>query len=433
LTQPTSLGDGTTLAPAGTESPQITQQPSPQSVCPGANATFSVTATGGTLTYQWQTNGVNLSDSGHYSGATTPTLTVFNADSADTANYRCVVTNSGGSTNSATAALTLKAATIINADPSDQEVPAGANATLGVTATGEGVLAYQWQTNGVDLSDNSHYGGATSATLTVFNVTSADSADYRCVVIGGCGSANSAAAALTVVTSGLCLGTLNAAFEDGFSLAGGGYIADNWIEWEADPDVVIGYDETAITHGGGHAQRIRVWGGASGTAGGVYQRVPVTVGQAYSVSVWTYAGDNLTTCSLGVDPTGGIDGTGVIWSAGSTNTAWVQQTVAGVATGFYITIYLKVATPDDAKRNGYFDDVTPGSSSGSFQLMAQHDGNDLILIWPECPNAHLECTDSLSQPVTWNTVTNEATVNGGLKSVTIAPTGEAGYYRLVLD
>jgi hypothetical protein len=252
-------------------------------------------------------------------------------------------------------------------------------------------------------------------------------------VTGGCGSTNSGPAFVTVITPGLCLNTLNADFEGGFSLAGGGYIADNWSEWETDPGVVIGYDETGTVHGGGHAQRIRVWGGANGSSGGVYQQVPVAVGQAYSVSVWSYSADNLTTCSLGVDPTGGTDGIGVTWSAGSTNVSWVQQTVAGVATGFYITIYLKVTTTDNTKRNGYFDDVTPGNSSGFLSLSAQRNGNDLILTWPECPDAHLERADSLSQPMTWNTVTNAVSINGGQRSVTLTPTGNAGYYRLVLD
>ena len=180
----------------------ITGPPSGQNVCPGANATFSVTATGdGTLTYQWQTNGVNISNSSHYSGCTTATLTVTNAGSADAVNYRCVVTGGCGSATSSTAALTLKAATTITGPPSGQNVVSGANATFSVTATGDGTLTYQWQTNGVNISNGSHYGGCTTATLTVTNAGSADAVNYRCVVTGGCGSATSSAAALTLATN----------------------------------------------------------------------------------------------------------------------------------------------------------------------------------------------------------------------------------------
>ena len=177
----------------------ITGNPSGQNVCPGANATFSVTASGdGALTYQWQTNSVNISNGSHYGGCTTATLTVTNAGSADAVNYRCVVTGGCGSVNSSTAALTLLAATAITGNPSGQNVCPGANATFSVTATGNGTLTYQWQTNSVNISNGSHYGGCTTATLTVTNAGSADAVNYRCVVTGGCGSANSSTAALTL-------------------------------------------------------------------------------------------------------------------------------------------------------------------------------------------------------------------------------------------
>ena len=56
--------------------PIITQQPQPQNVCPGSTAAFTITATGtGPLTYQWQTNTVNLTNGGHYTGVTTANLT----------------------------------------------------------------------------------------------------------------------------------------------------------------------------------------------------------------------------------------------------------------------------------------------------------------------------------------------------------------------
>ncbi len=88
--------------------PTITQHPQPQSVCPGDTAIFSVTASGqGTLSYQWQKNGSDLANGGHYSGVTTSTLTVSMADANDAASYRCVVSNAGGSTPSNAAALTL--------------------------------------------------------------------------------------------------------------------------------------------------------------------------------------------------------------------------------------------------------------------------------------------------------------------------------------
>ncbi len=183
----------------GIAPPTITQQPTAQAVCAGGTATFTVAASGGgTLTYQWQKNQANLSNGGHYSGVNTATLTVSNADSGDVAGYRCVVTNAGGSTNSNEAALTLKTATAITAHPAAQNVCPAGTATFTVTAAGDGTLTYQWQKNAVNLSNGGHYSGCTTATLTVSSCDGSDAANYRCVVTGGCGSATSNQAALTL-------------------------------------------------------------------------------------------------------------------------------------------------------------------------------------------------------------------------------------------
>jgi hypothetical protein len=270
------------------------------------------------------------------------------------------------------------------------------------------------------------------------SITSADTNDvasYRCVVTNSFGSINSIAATLTVTQAAFaCISILNSDFERGFDLAGGGYIATNWMEWEEVASAIIGYDETTIVHGDGHAQRIRVSGGTSGASGGVYQRIPVTTGQLYAVSVWAYAGDAATTCSLGVDPAGGTNAnSGVIWTSGTTNVSWVQKTWAGTATADYLTVYCRVSSTDNVKRNGYFDDATPSGASGALQLTVRRNGNALTLTWPECPAARLEQTESLVAPGSWSTITNQAVVVGGLKSVTLAPTASGGFFRLVSE
>jgi len=91
-----------------TAPPVIMQQPASQEVCAGTIVMFQVVATGGgTLTYQWQKNNVNLTNTGHYSGVTTDTLTVSSIDGADVGSYHCIVSN-GGSVTSSDASLTLK-------------------------------------------------------------------------------------------------------------------------------------------------------------------------------------------------------------------------------------------------------------------------------------------------------------------------------------
>jgi len=135
-----------------------------------------------------------------------------------------------------------------------------------------------------------------------------------------------------------------------------------------------------------------------------------------------------------VDPAGGTDAnSGVTWSAASTNVGWEQRVWTGSATANYLTVFYKVSSPDDVKRSGYFDDGTPAASSGSLQLLVQSDGDGLTLTWPECPGAHLERAESLSVPMSWATVTNQVSVVGGQKSVTLTLSGSAGYFRLVVE
>jgi hypothetical protein len=422
----------------GNNPPGITEQPANEGVVVGGTASFTVSAVGSEpLSYRWQKDTVNLSDVDHYSGSTTAMLTISNANTNEAGSYRCVVTNAYGSTNSTAATLTVTNATIapsIAQQPSNQTAAAGGTASFTVLASGNEPLSYQWQKNNADLGNAGHYAGVTTTTLTISSADNNDAASYRCVVTNAYGSTNSSPATLTVIIPNPCITILNSDFESSFNLAGGGYVATNWTEWEAEPGVVVGYDETAIVHGGAHAQRIRVSGGASGTAGGVYQRVPVTAGQPYLVSIWIYSGDSLTACSLGVDPAGGTNAnSGVTWSSVTTDVAWVQKTWAGTATANYLTVYYKVASSDIVKRNGYFDDAAPGSSNTPLRLSVQLNGNTLTLTWPECAAARLEQADSLTSPVSWTTATNQISVVGGQKSVTLTPIGSAGYFRLVAE
>ena len=77
-------------------SPSITAQPSNSTICAGSNASFAITATGTSLTYQWQVNPgtgfVNLSNTAPYSGVTTDTLKITAATVAlNNYQYQCVI------------------------------------------------------------------------------------------------------------------------------------------------------------------------------------------------------------------------------------------------------------------------------------------------------------------------------------------------------
>lgn len=79
------------------EAPVVTNQPTAQFACPdNGTATFSVTASGSGLTYQWQVDEgsgfSNITNGGVYSGATTATLTITDAPIAFNGyEFRCVV------------------------------------------------------------------------------------------------------------------------------------------------------------------------------------------------------------------------------------------------------------------------------------------------------------------------------------------------------
>jgi glucose/arabinose dehydrogenase len=87
-----------------TAPPNITTQPSDQTVTQGQPVTFTVSAGGSTpFSYQWQRNTVNIP------GATLPSYTIAATALADnSAKFRCVVSNSFGTATSNEATLTVQ-------------------------------------------------------------------------------------------------------------------------------------------------------------------------------------------------------------------------------------------------------------------------------------------------------------------------------------
>ena len=89
--------------------PVITTDPTTQqNVIPGTSIMFTVQANGSDLTYQWQRNGLNLTDGAKYSGSTTASLSVVAVMRDDEGNFTCVVTNAVDSITSNAAELTLR-------------------------------------------------------------------------------------------------------------------------------------------------------------------------------------------------------------------------------------------------------------------------------------------------------------------------------------
>lgn len=122
--------------------PAITGQPGNGSACVGTVKTLSVTATGAGLTYQWQVDQgggfVNVSNTGVYTGATTPTLSINGVPNAFNGFvYRCII---GGTcppaltSNSVT--LVVNPLPVVAVSPSNQCSP--------VLLTAVGASTYSW-------------------------------------------------------------------------------------------------------------------------------------------------------------------------------------------------------------------------------------------------------------------------------------------------
>ncbi len=175
-------------------SPTITTPPANVAVVAGSKASFSVTASGSTpLYYQWLKNGTALADGGNISGSAAATLNLSTVSANDAASYSVIVSNALGTVTSPSATLTVAVPPAITASPVGAAILAGSNITFTVSASGTAPLAYQWLKNGAVIS------GATSATLTLNNVSAADAASYSVAVTNAVGSATSGSATLTVL------------------------------------------------------------------------------------------------------------------------------------------------------------------------------------------------------------------------------------------
>ncbi|MEI8058631.1 MAG: T9SS type A sorting domain-containing protein [Ferruginibacter sp.] len=201
----------TATIPSGCTSAGIATQPSDATVCPSANATFSIAGTGTAFQWQESTNGGsiwnNITNGGVYSGATTITLALTGVTvSMNTYKYRCVVTGTCAplTINSNAVTLFLNTPITITSQPITSTICANASSSFSVAATGTAVT-YQWQvsTNGgasfTNLTNGTPYTNVTTSTLIITAApVSLNNYQYRCVVGGACTPVNSNAVILTV-------------------------------------------------------------------------------------------------------------------------------------------------------------------------------------------------------------------------------------------
>lgn len=186
----------------GATAPRIVAQPADVSVVVGQIATFTVSAEGADLAYQWQSsvdagaNWTNIATAMATSYATPPTVL-----SDDGRLYRVLVSAAGGNVSSSAAQLTVSAAAVaptITVHPAAQTVTEPAAAMFSVTTSGT-TPAYQWQ---LSSDDGATWTDLASATNRDFDTgptsASMSGALYRVRASNSAGSATSMAAVLTV-------------------------------------------------------------------------------------------------------------------------------------------------------------------------------------------------------------------------------------------
>lgn len=186
-------------------------QPIDQTVVSSAgifDATFTLSASGTGITYQWEEQIAGLgaftpiSNGGIYSGATSNTLTITaGSESMNTNVYQCVITGTSpcGPLASNTAILNV-GNTGISGQPVNSNLCGSGTATFTVVASGtvvaedltalpSPIYSYQWyEDTGFSFNpivNGGDYSGANSATLTITNRTVTNSGTNYYVIING--------------------------------------------------------------------------------------------------------------------------------------------------------------------------------------------------------------------------------------------------------
>ena len=169
--------------------PGIAAQPQNTSVPPGANAFFTVSATGTPpLSYQWRRNGVEVE------GAISPSLAIMNAQLGDDAAFTVVITNSYGSITSSVATLIVSASPTITSQPRSTNLFVGEPVTFSVGISGATPLSYFWRFNGNTIP------GATNSSYTIASTVTGNTGGYSVFVTNRFGAVLSTNASLVVST-----------------------------------------------------------------------------------------------------------------------------------------------------------------------------------------------------------------------------------------
>lgn len=172
--------------------PTITKDPASQAVCiVGNSASFSVTAEGAYLTYQWRIGTENLTNTGNISGATSQTLTVNPVAIADVAtDYNVVVSDvCGRDVTSADASLSIN--DLPTAPTASVTLQPTCDEPTGTITVSSAITGHTFSIDGSDYSNTT--GTFTSVDAGVYQVTARTT--------NGCTSARTSVELIACTTS----------------------------------------------------------------------------------------------------------------------------------------------------------------------------------------------------------------------------------------
>jgi hypothetical protein len=137
----TSVTSSVVTLTVQSSAPVITSDvPAETLVYSGRSISFSVTAIGSApLSYQWQKNGTNLTDTSTLTGSHSNILTIANAQATDAGTYQVIVANSIGTNNSALSALTVEGRPTFNSDGNGWKFNGGDSVANNVLMLTDGV------------------------------------------------------------------------------------------------------------------------------------------------------------------------------------------------------------------------------------------------------------------------------------------------------
>ena len=172
------------------ERPVITTQPKNQSVTVGSTAIFCVGASGGNLSYQWQTRNPATGQwtNSTNSSAKTSKLSITAQVGHNGYQFRCIIKGKNGKTVTSKE-VTLTVCPGITSQPESVSVSVGSPAVFSVVVIGQKKLTYQWQFRkpGSGKWVNSTNATATKTSFIINTQNAHDGYQIRCVVTDGNG------------------------------------------------------------------------------------------------------------------------------------------------------------------------------------------------------------------------------------------------------